>query len=99
MNKKVSIFYFYLVNLTIFLSFAISMKIMNTRNLKPSFILLVLIILSVFETFFFYRKSNNSFKKLEAKDTIYIAAISSMLTILVGLTGIFIINLLMKAYF
>lgn len=59
-TKKISLFMLYVSNLLVFLAFAASIYFMNAK-LKIWFIFLVLLVISGFETLFFYRKNNKSY--------------------------------------
>lgn len=63
-EKKYSFFKMQISNLLIFLLFALAISLMQAK-LKVWFIFLVILSISLFESFFYYRKNGKSFEDME----------------------------------
>lgn len=81
--KKTSIKSVYFLNILIFLSFAISIKLMDA-SLKIWYIFFVLFVTSVFETIFFYKINDKSFKAISNDKAIqvFLLAIGSTVVLI-----------------
>lgn len=93
MNKRTSLSTLISMNSLVFISFEISIYLLEATKLDIKFVLFVLVTMSLFETFYFYKK-NKLRGSLPNKTVIGIVLKSTFLTI--GLIGIilFVIILL-----
>lgn len=78
-KNKNSISWVIFKNLTVLITFALSIYIMNAK-LRVWYIALVVLVQCGLETLFFYKKSNNSFKPLDNGDILEITLKSTSIT-------------------
>lgn len=90
MEKKISLCHLYATNILLFLTFAVSTHLIET-TLKIGYIFLVLLIISIFETLFFYKKNDRSFAKISGNQSIEIVLLSISSTVILVGSVLFII--------
>lgn len=92
-DKKISIKWIYFQNLILFLGFTLAIKLMNSR-LKIWYIFLVLLVQSTFETIFFYKANDKSFKPISYDKSIQVVLLAIASTVVSVGSILFIIFIL-----
>lgn len=92
-DKKISIKWIYFQNLILFLAFTLAIKLMSSR-LEIWYIFLVLLVLSVFETVFFYKTNNKSLEPISYDKSIQVFLLAIASTIVLVGSILFIVYIL-----
>lgn len=92
-TKKISLSYFLLLNLCVVLMVPVSSTLLNISN--PIGVVFVLyLILSLFQTYFFYRASNRSFQPIP-QDKFFIVLFSSLGATAVSVLSVVVIYMML----
>ena len=89
-DKKISIKWIYFQNLIMFLTFTLAIKLMSSR-LEIWYIFLVLLVQSIFETIFFYKTNDKTFKPISYDKSIQVVLLAIASTIVLVGSILFII--------